>query len=182
MRNVLFVHSAGPQGSNQGSTGFVANIKKELQGDFQVIAPDFPEPENPRFDEWKEQLESSLDKLNEEIILIGHSLGGSVLVKYFSEEECRLPVRAIFSVAAPYWGKDDDWQKRDFQLSQDIDLTAKRWPELYFYHAKMDPIVPFHHVNLYEASFPEATVHPLEGDSHLFEEGIPSLVKDIKAL
>nr|WP_235788441.1 alpha/beta hydrolase [Salipaludibacillus sp. CUR1] len=44
-----------------------------------------PNPENPEYILWKKQLEKELDKLNGDVILVGHSLGGSVLLKYLSE-------------------------------------------------------------------------------------------------
>jgi len=45
-----------------------------------------PGAETPRYAAWKSQLEESLALLNDKSILVGHSLGGSVLLKYLSEE------------------------------------------------------------------------------------------------
>jgi len=45
-------------------------------------------------------------------ILIGHSLGGSFLLKYVSEEKIAKTVAGIFLIATPYWG-GAGWQYED---------------------------------------------------------------------
>ncbi|SET98989.1 hypothetical protein SAMN05421676_11358 [Salinibacillus kushneri] len=115
-KTVLFIHSAGPQERNQGSSNLSAYLEKELRDKFQFVMPKMPNPENPEYVLWKNQLEKELNMLNGEVILVGHSLGGSVLLKYLSEESCNLTFRGLFIIAAPYWCLDEDWQSKDFTL------------------------------------------------------------------
>jgi pimeloyl-ACP methyl ester carboxylesterase len=46
-----------------------------------------------------------------EIILVGHSLGASMLLKHLSEHEALRRIRGVFLLATPFWPGDEDWQK-----------------------------------------------------------------------
>ncbi len=85
-KQILFIHSAGAQGPHEGSGRLVAHLQKGLGPEYQVLYPIMPDPENPAYEPWKAQLEKELTALEGEAILVGHSLGGSVLLKYLSEE------------------------------------------------------------------------------------------------
>jgi predicted alpha/beta hydrolase family esterase len=82
---ILFLHSAGAQGPNEGSSDLVAYLGRELGPKYRIASPIMPDPGHPSYKGWKTQLEKQLDMVDDEIILVGHSLGGSVLLKYFSE-------------------------------------------------------------------------------------------------
>jgi hypothetical protein len=47
-------------------------------------------------------------------ILIGHSLGGSFLLKYVSEEKIGKTIAGIFLIATPYWG-GAGWQYEGYE-------------------------------------------------------------------
>ncbi|WP_408010293.1 hypothetical protein ACJROX_08385 [Pseudalkalibacillus sp. A8] len=79
---VLFIHSAGAQVLHQGSSELAAYLKDALGYEYDVLNPKMPEPENPEYTLWKVQIEKELSALDGEVMLIGHSLGGSVLLKY----------------------------------------------------------------------------------------------------
>lgn len=76
MKQVLFIHSAGPQGEGQGSTGLLQYLERELGSAFQVIAPNMPGPEDPQYPAWKEKLTEELVHLEDGAVLVGHSIGG----------------------------------------------------------------------------------------------------------
>jgi predicted alpha/beta hydrolase family esterase len=64
-----------------------------------------PDPQNPRYAGWKVALGQELSALEgRPSILVGHSLGGSVLLKYLSEEGCPQGTTGLFVAAAPFWG------------------------------------------------------------------------------
>src|SRR5437763_795534 len=103
-KTVLFIHSAGPQGRHQGSNDFVTILKKSLGAGYDIKYPKMPNPEEPDYNPWRDQIEKELVKMKEDSILVGHSLGGSVLLKYLSEEKCDRNFLGLFIVASPYWG------------------------------------------------------------------------------
>ncbi|KKI90135.1 hypothetical protein WQ54_23855 [Bacillus sp. SA1-12] len=179
-RHVLFIHSAGPQGLHQGSSSLFAYLQSALGPDHDLRKPELPNPENPEYELWKIKLEQELQMLKGDVILIGHSLGGSVLLKYLSEEGCNLEISGFFSIAAPYWGINEDWQRDDFILSENFSTKLPLIPKMYLYHSRHENIVPFAHLEHYIQKLPESNIRVIEGDSHLFQNGLPEFVKDIK--
>lgn len=181
-KTVLFIHSAGPQEKQQGSSKLAAYLQSELKGDYHLVTPDMPDPENPDYVSWKRVLREQLSRLDEEVILVGHSLGGSVLLKYLSEERWGLTISGLFIISSPYWGLDDDWQLRDFVLKYNFEQKLSSLPNIILYHSCNEETVPFSHHKAYAEKLPQAILRPIDGKGHLFYEGLPQLVNDIKTL
>ncbi|SES12142.1 alpha/beta hydrolase [Salipaludibacillus aurantiacus] len=181
-KTVLFIHSAGPQGGGEGSSNLSAYLERELRNQYNFVCPKMPNPENPEYILWKKQLEKELDKLNGDVILVGHSLGGSVLLKYLSEESSNLTFCGLFIIASPYWGLDEDWQLNDFMLQDNFQKCLPAIPNLFLYHSRDEVIVPIKHHKTYSENLPQASLRELEGNQHLFHNGLPVLVKDIERL
>ncbi|MDD4830994.1 MAG: hypothetical protein PHR31_02545, partial [Candidatus Pacebacteria bacterium] len=55
------------------------NLGKKLGNDFEVILPEMPNALNAKYIEWEIMFGKLIPFLEEEIILIGHSLGGIFL-------------------------------------------------------------------------------------------------------
>ncbi|WP_044639989.1 alpha/beta hydrolase [Risungbinella massiliensis] len=181
-KKVLFIHSAGSQKPYQGSSGLIAYLKEALGSSYDVLYPKMPNPEDPEYTLWKEELAQELEQLDGRVILIGHSLGGSVLFKYLSEELCRESISGLFSIAAPYWGKDKNWQRIDFVLQENFATKLVQIPQIFLYHSVNDSIVPFSHLEFFAERLPQANIRPIPGDQHLFHNGLSVLVEDIKNL
>ncbi|MFD2043605.1 alpha/beta hydrolase [Ornithinibacillus salinisoli] len=181
-KQLLFIHSAGPQSEQQGSVDLIGYLANELQDRYEFITPHMPYPEDPNYGQWKEKLSKVIEELDGEVICIGHSLGGAVLLKYLSEETCPLTVTGLFNIAVPYWGLDNEWIYQDFELKGNYIERLPKIPEIYLYHSEFDPIVPYDHFLQYIKDFPQAKNRKLSGDSHLFQDGIPQLISDLKKL
>lgn len=180
-RHILFIHSAGSQGMNEGSSNLVAYLKHTLGTACELLYPIMPQPENPRYNLWKTKLEKVLAVPEGQLILIGHSLGGSVLLKYLSENEIRKPVSGLLLIATPYWGKAG-WDIDEFMLNEDFAKRLSHVPRIHLYHSRGDEVVPFDHLGLYRKKLPQAKVSVIEGAEHAFNKGLPEAVRDIKRL
>jgi predicted alpha/beta hydrolase family esterase len=137
-----------------------------------------PEPDNPKYTLWKGKLEKELAALQGEVVFIGHSLGGSVLLKYLSEETCPLSISGLFLIAAPYWDKDF----KEYALPDNFVSRLPQISQVFLYHSRNDDIVPFAHLERYAQRFPQAISRALDGDQHTFNDGLPELVDDIKSV
>lgn len=179
-KQLLFIHSAGSQKSGQGSSGLAAFIKSSLGEEYHVLCPRMPEPENPQCTSWQEQLKEEFSLIKNDVMLIGHSLGGSVLLKFLCEEEIDITIAGLFLIAAPFWGSDDNWQNDEFMLPEGFPSTLPSINNLVLYHSKDDPIVPFTHMEHYKKHFSHAHARVLEGDDHYFHEGLPRLIADVQ--
>ncbi|MCS1351498.1 alpha/beta hydrolase [Mechercharimyces sp. CAU 1602] len=181
-KQVLFIHSAGSQNLHQGSSDLKAYLQKAFSDEYILLDPDMPDPENPKYTLWKDQLDKVFASLDSGVILIGHSLGGSVLLKYLSEEVCTQTVAGLFMIAAPYWGEDNDWLAEEYTLSEDFALKLPPISQIFLYHSCYDEIVPPVHLEHYMRKLPQANIRMLDGSEHAFSDGVPELIDDIKEL
>jgi predicted alpha/beta hydrolase family esterase len=181
-KQVLFIHSAGSQDLHQGSSDLKAYLQKALSDEYILLDPKMPDPENPKYTLWKAQLEKEFASLNGDMILIGHSLGGSVLLKYLSEEACKQSISGLFMIAAPYWGEDDDWLVEEYTLPENFASKLPQISQIFLYHSRNDEIVPSVHFEHYKEKLPQANTRILDGSEHAFSDGLPELVNDIKEL
>ena len=178
---IVFIHSAGSQGPNEGSNNLVNYIQQSLGEEYVVIHPIMPEPENPSYEKWKFQVAKELEVISGEVILIGHSLGGSVLLKFLSEENFKTPIAGLFLIATPYWGKKD-WKVEEYILHDDFALRLPAILNIFLYHSLDDEWVPFEHLRYYQQKLSQATIRALEGRGHSFDKNnFPELIHDIKS-
>ncbi|GCE08240.1 RBBP9/YdeN family alpha/beta hydrolase [Dictyobacter aurantiacus] len=177
-RQILFIHGAGHKDQPSGSGKLISYLQKRLGNDYEVRAPDMPDPYHPTYQAWGDQIEQELGKLDADALLVGHSLGGSMLLKYLAQGTYQRPIAGLFLVSVPYWGK------RDWELEYAVpDNFASRLPpirHLFLYHSRSDEVVPFSSLRRYQEKLPQATVRVLDGKEHSFTEGLPLLAQDIK--
>jgi len=167
---VLVTHSAGPQGPGEGSEPFVARLREQLGSRFEVSFPIMPRPEEPHYAPWSERFGRILDESEEPVVVVGHSLGGSVLLKRLAETEAHERIAGLVLVATPFWGRDQEWEL-EWALPEDWPAPETELPPTFLFHSRDDEEIPFSHLQRYAALLPEASVHPLDGNGHLFDRG-----------
>ena len=177
---VLFIQGAGSMHEPEGSGWLAAYLARELRVAFRVIAPEMPDADNPHYQPWRDRIDQELRTIDKEVILVGHSFGGSVLLKYLAEGSYRKPVLGLFLVSVPNWGPDG-WAYDEYAVPQDVGSRLPPW-RIFLYHSRDDPDVPYAHLGYYQEKLPTATVRPIDGSEHSFVEGLPTLVDDIKSL
>ena len=179
LKKILFAHSAGPQYAKcKGSYDLVQYLKSKLSGEFQIMFPVIEQPKVPTYNKYKKMFTASFGKITEPVILIGHSLGSSTLLKYLSEEKLSISIQGLFLVATPHWKTN----MKEFELKESFQASLKDIPAIFLYHSEKDPVVRFDHLAFYENAFKTATVRKLPGNEHAFPKGLSELVADIKAL
>jgi uncharacterized protein len=181
-KQIFFAHSGGAQGSpGQGSYDLVEWLQESLDKEYEIRCPIIEDPEAPTYAMWKSMFNQELASLMGENLLIGHSLGGSMLLKFLSEEKTSLQIKGLFLVSVPFWGKDG-WKVDDFSLRNNFQMHLPELPIIHLYHCLDDPIVPCEHMAYYKKEFPNAVVHELSGNDHAFTKGLPKIAKNIKNL
>jgi predicted alpha/beta hydrolase family esterase len=139
-----------------------------------------PEPDEPRYRPWRDRIEQELSKVQGSVMLLAHSYGGSVLVKYLAEGTHPAALSGLFLASVPYWGPGG-WRDDEDDLPDDFAAHLPQAP-IFLYHSRDDPEVPFAHLGLYAAQLPQATVRPIDGAEHSFINGLPQLLTDIQSL
>ena len=181
MKEVMFVHSAGPQGHHEGSDYLVRYLVDALGPGYRVMHPGMPDPENPHYSDWRTRLRREFESMGDELILVGHSLGASVLLKYLSEEKLQARIAGLFLISAVYWGKED-WEVKEYELKLNFTSKLPSIEKIFLYHSRDDEVVPVSHVRYYAGELPNATVREFAHRGHLFGKGLPELIEDIKGL
>ena len=179
---VLVVHSSGPQGPGEGSDPLVSRLREELGTDYEVLFPTMPGTEDdPHYAPWRDRLSSELDTAKGRVIILGHSLGGSVVLKYAAERDLGNRVAGLVLVETPFWGTSD-WE-REWALPESWPAEGSQLPPTFLFHSRDDEEIPFAHLELYAERLPEATVHRLDGTGHLLDRGdIAEIVDAVRSL
>lgn len=180
-KQVLFVHSGGSQGLHEGSHDLVNWLRMALGPPYEVIYPMMPNPDQPVYEHWKQQLQQVITPLHDGLIIVGHSLGGSVALKYLSEEKISQKIDGLFIIGSPFWGKRN-WKVNEYILKEKFAASLPDINEIFIYHSRRDTVVPFNHLNYYAEKLPFANLRPIAGREHIFTTGLPVLVDDIKSL
>ena len=147
-----FCSSIVPYKAFAKAAAAIAHLQEQLGKGYHIISPGMPE--NLDCTLWKAQIASGIEALDEELLLIGHSLGGSVLLKYLGR---RLQANRLWTVLGrgPYWGKDDDWQNEEYTLPNSFAAKLPHISKLILYHSRHDPVVPFAHAQHYAKQLPK---------------------------
>src|ERR671916_1416631 len=179
-KRVLFIHGGG-EGAYEEDRKLAASLQDALGAAYEVRCPQMPDEDRPEYAAWRDRISQELAALSGEVILVGHSLGGSILLKYLGEEEAAKPVAGLFLVAAPFWGAEE-WEVDEYAVREDF--ASKLPPELpvFLYHGRDDEVVPFAHLALYADKLPRATVRELDGRGHQLGEDLSEVARDIGGL
>jgi uncharacterized protein len=157
-------------------------LDKKLSKNFQVIKPQMPLKENARYEDWKIHFERHIPFLNNNIILIGSSLGGIFLAKYLSENKFPKKIKAVYLIAPPY---DNTLSEEDltngFRLKKDLSLLEKNTGKLILLFSKTDDVVPVGHADKYRKKLKEADIITYTNKKgHFQDEEFPELIKMLK--
>jgi predicted alpha/beta hydrolase family esterase len=182
MRTILFAHSGGSQaGPGEGSYDFIEALRRELGEGWEIRFPRIADPEAPDYAMWESLFKKEFARCPEGVVLLGHSLGGSMLLKYLSEHPVAPKIAALVSVSAPWWGPEG-WAVEEFALDPNFAARLPAIPEIHFYHAQRDPVVPFTHLAEYKKALPGIQAHPLRREDHAFIRGLPELTTWLRSL
>ena len=181
MKNrVLFVHGGG-QGAHEEDKKLATSLEDALGIGYEVRSPKMPNEDSPEVEAWKVRISEELAAMDGEVVLVGHSLGAFVLLKYLSEEEPEKPVAGLFLVAAPYIGTGG-WEVEEGALREDFASGLPEGLSVFLYHGREDEVVAFEHLALYAEVLPRATIREFDGRGHQFDEDLSEVALDVQEL
>lgn len=181
--HVLLIHGAG-KGAHLEDKKLAESLHSALGPGYEVRYPQMPNEEDAPYEQWKEKIESELERLEGQVMLVGHSIGASVLIKYLCESGARKSLAGIFLVAGPFWG-GDGWRYEGYEeleLAQGAGGNLPGSVPVFLYHCRDDEIVPFDHLSLYAHILPQATAREIEEGGHQCNNDLSMVVEDIKGL
>lgn len=182
-RHVLFIQGAGT-GAYEEDKKLVASLRQLLGREYEVHYPAMQNEDDADYETWKRLIEKNLAALDARVIVVGHSVGASVLIKCLAEGDTK-KITGIFLIATPFWGGDKGWKYEGYEALALPEGHAKQLPSnarLFFYHSRDDEIAPFAHLALYAQKFPQATIRELNGGGHQLNNDLSEVAEDVKSL
>ncbi|MGK9477995.1 alpha/beta hydrolase [Melioribacter sp. OK-6-Me] len=179
---VLFIQGGG-NGGYEADSKLAASLQKKLGTAYEVHYPKML-PDESTLDfaqQWLQRIGKEISSVKSEVVLVGHSLGASMLLKFLSENKIRKKIPGIFLIAPPFWSGDEDWVK-PLKLKEDFSDKLPKEIPIYFYHCKDDETSPFEHLKIYKNNVPWAIFREVTRGGHQFNNDLSIVAKDIKSL
>ena len=181
MRQVLFVQGGGEGVHDQWDNQLVDSLRGELGPAYEIRYPVMPNEADPKYAVWKLALQREFAALEHGAIVVGHSVGGTILIHALAEQPPQSDLGAICLIAAPFIGTGG-WQSDDIEPRPDLAVRLPRDVPIFFYHGRDDDSVPFAHVELYARAIPRAQVRRLAGRDHQLDNRLAEIAADVRRL
>jgi len=161
MKKVYLIH--GFEGKPNG--GWCTYIMRELaKQDIYACSLSMPSPEKPILSEWLNEIKQYIDReINDEIYLIGHSLGGTTILRYLEKFDSQ-NIKGVIMVSAPCVNKKESSRISEF-LREDFNwsIIKNKVNKVVVIHGDDDPSVPI--------SDAEKIIKELEGELIVIKNG-----------
>lgn len=180
-RQVLFIQGGGHGTHDEWDSKLVDSLRRALGPDSDVIYPRMPQEDDPSYRRWKPVLERELGELRDGAVLVGHSVGGTLLIKLLSEQPPVCALGAIVLLAAPFVG-EGGWSSEELQLPSDLEARLPEGVPIHVYHGLADEVAPPAHLDLYARAVPRARVHRLPGRDHQLNADLREVAAVIASL
>lgn len=179
---ILFIHGGG-DGGYEADAKLAASLRNALGTEYEVHYPKIltDESEQDLVPRWLKKMGKEIFSVQGEVILAGHSLGASMLLKYLSENKAKSNIVGIFLIAPPYWSGNDDWVQ-PLKLQEDFSEKLPKEIPIFFYQCKDDEVVPFDHFTFYKKNVPWAVFREIAIGGHQLNDDLTLVAYDIKSL
>ena len=138
-----------------------------------------PNEGEPLYAAWKAELFKEFDELDDDAILVGHSVGGTFLLHAVAEQRPKRKWSAILLIAAPFLG-EGGWSGDDTDPSTDLTEELRADVPVFFYHGAADDEVPPEHMALYGKAITHARTCVLAGRDHQLNNDLSKIARDIR--
>lgn len=179
-KDVLFIQGGGEKGY-EADAKLAASLRRALGESYNVYYPPMQTNEVELDFGWPGQIGKEVSNTKSPVILVGHSLGASMLLKFLSENEIKIKIAGIFLISTPFWNGDENWVK-GLKLKEDFANNLPGNIPIFLYHARDDQEIPFDHLARYRKKLPSATAREITSGGHQLNNDLAMIAKDIKSL
>lgn len=179
--DVLFVQGAGAGTHDHWDDKLAESLRQELGAAYQVHYPRMPDEGDPKYAPWKAALLSAFDSLDDDAILVGHSVGATILLHVLAESALPRAFGGLFLIAPPFIG-EGGWPGDDIAACDDLADSLPPGIPIYLYRGTADDVVPAAHADLYVKALPHAVMCMLEGRDHQLNNDMCEVARDIRAV
>lgn len=181
MRNHILFIQGGGNGGYEADEKLVASLRSSLGPAYEINYPQIIADESKKDFGWLQQIGKAISDKKSEIILVGHSFGASMLLKYLSENKIKEKIAGIFLIATPFWRGNENWEQ-GLKLEENFVEHLPADLSIYFYHCKDDEEISFDNLLRYKQKLPQAIFREINNGGHQLSNDLKIVAHDIKAL
>jgi predicted alpha/beta hydrolase family esterase len=180
-RQVLFVQGGGEDVHDSWDNHLADSLRRELGEDYEIVYPRMPKESDPAYARWAPAIRKELAKLDDGAVVVGHSVGATVLINALAAEGPPIKLAGIFLVAAPFIG-EGGWPSDEVAPRSSLGDDVPDGVPIYLYHGDADEEVPLQHLELYRDALPKAVVTTLKERDHQMGNDLKEVASDIRSL
>lgn len=175
-----------PSDEQESKKIWTMSLEEDLGEGIEVFRPAMPNKQNAKYEEWKIWFERHFEFLRDGIILLGWSLGGMFLVKYLTENDFPVKIKALFVLGAPSGTIEPDETGNDcgdFRFSNDkLKRLVTKVEKINIWHSEDDFVVPYTEFLKYKQFLSGENVNfvSFKDKNHFLVEELPELINSIK--
>jgi len=179
-RQILFIQGGGASAHDEWDDKLVDSLRRELGDGHDVRYPRMPEEDDPTYARWSATIRREMAGLDDGAVVVGHSVGGTILINALAEHPPEHELGAIVLIAAPFVGAGG-WPGEGLELSSDLGARLPHGVRVHVFHGLEDETVPPSHADLYAGAIRHAQLHWLPGRDHQLNNDLSEVVKVISA-
>jgi pimeloyl-ACP methyl ester carboxylesterase len=162
---VLFIQGGGDGTHDDWDDKLVAGLRRELGDGYEIRYPRMPAEDDPSAAAWSPAISEAISALEDGAIVVGHSVGGTLLIQTLVERPPDVTLSAIVLIAAPFAG-EGGWPGGEFEMRDDLGANLPAGVPVHLFHGLADDEVPPAHADLYAHAIPQAQLYRLPGRDH----------------
>jgi len=180
-RQVLFIQGGGAGTHDDWDDKLVDSLARELGDEYEIRYPRMPDEDDPSDAAWGPAISEAMTALDDGPVVVGHSVGGTLLIHTLAERPPDVSLAAIVLIAAPFVGAGG-WPGDEFELPGNLGELLPAGVPVHVFHGLEDDEVPPAHADLYARAIPQAELHRLPGRDHQLENDLREVAKVIRGL
>jgi predicted alpha/beta hydrolase family esterase len=173
---VLFIQGGGAGVHDEWDDKLFDSLRRELGDGHEVRYPWMPDEEDPSYAGWSAAVRREMAGLEDGAVVVGHSVGGTILINALAEQPPERELAAIVLIAAPFVGAGG-WPSDEFELPSDLGARLPQGARVHVFHGLQDEIALPSHAELYARAIPQAQLHLLPGRDHQLNNDLSEVAK-----
>ncbi|MBV8444742.1 MAG: alpha/beta fold hydrolase [Candidatus Dormibacteraeota bacterium] len=176
---VLFIQGGGAGAHDMWDDKLVRSLRRHLGSGCEVRYPRIPGEDDPSYAGWGAAINTAVAGVDDGAVVVGHSVGGTLLIKTLTEHAPSRRLAAIVLIAAPFVG-DGGWSSDEFALPRDLGARLPQSVPVHLFHGLDDTTAPPSHAHLYISAIPQAHLHSLPGRDHQLNNDLREVAEVIR--
>ena len=178
---ILFIQGGGEGTHDEWDDKLVSSLSRELGDGYELRYPRMPDEDDPTARAWGAAIRREVADLSDGAVVVGHSVGGTILIYELAQRPAARRLGAIVLVATPFVG-GGGWPAEEFELPADLGAKLPPGVPIHVFHGLDDDTAPPAHAELYGRAIPQAQLHLLPGRNHQLGNDLREVASEIRAL